>query len=61
MQQERCMELLNQIVRQVSDANNTNDTIRRLLLMGFRPDELVDVFGFDRNDVEKAELEYYDD
>lgn len=55
------MELLNQIVRQVSDANNTNDTIRRLLLMGFRPDELVDVFGFDRNDAEKAELEYYDD
>ena len=55
------MELLNSIVNHVSCANNTNDTLHKLLLMGFLAEELISEFHFDEDEVKQAEMEYYDD
>lgn len=52
MSYSRCMELVNQIINYMSSADNTSDTVRKLLDMGFEADELVTFFDFGRDDVD---------
>lgn len=52
MSYSRCMELVNQIINHTSTADNTSNTIRKLLYMGFEADELVTFFGFSCDDVD---------
>ena len=52
MSYSRCMELVNQIINHTSAADNTPNTIRKLLYMGFEADELVTFFGFSCDDVD---------
>ena len=52
MSYSRCMELVNQIINYTSSADNTSDTVRKLLDMGFEADELVTFFDFGRDDVD---------
>ena len=52
MSYSRCMELVNQIINHTSAADNTSNTIRKLLYMGFEADELVTFFGFSCDDVD---------
>lgn len=61
MTQERCMELLDAIVNHVSAANDTEDTLHELFLMGFEPDELANHFGFGEDEVKDAYTAYMDD
>lgn len=51
MTYERSMELLSEIVDYISIANDTSDTIEKLLKMGFTSEELVNVFAFNKEDV----------
>lgn len=52
MTYERSMELLSEIVDYISIANDTSDTIEKLLKMGFTSEELVNVFAFSKEDVD---------
>lgn len=52
MSYSRCMELVNQIINHTSAADNTSNTIRKLLYMGFEADELVTFFNFSCDDVD---------
>lgn len=52
MTYERSMELLSEVVDYVSIANDTSDTIEKLLKMGFTSEELVNVFAFSKEDVD---------
>ena len=52
MSYSRCMELVNQIINYTSAADNTSNTIRKLLYMGFEADELVTFFDFGHDDVD---------
>ena len=52
MSYSRCMELVNQIINHTSAADNTSNTIRKLLYMGFEADELVTFFSFSCDDVD---------
>lgn len=52
MPYSRCMELVNQIINYTSSADNTSDTVRKLLDMGFEADELVTFFDFSCDDVD---------
>lgn len=54
MDLERALELLNEIVDYEHIARNNSDAILHLLRMGFTPDELVDVFGHCREDVDNV-------
>lgn len=49
--ENRCMELLNQIINHVSIANNTSDTIHQLVNMGFTVRELTQYFSFPKEDI----------
>lgn len=49
--ENRCMELLNQIINHVSVANNTSDTIHQLVDMGFTVKELTQYFYFPKEDI----------
>ena len=49
--ENRCMELLNQIINHVSVANNTSDTIHQLVDMGFTVRELTQYFSFPEEDI----------
>lgn len=51
MPENRCMELLNQIINHVSVANNTSDTIHQLVDMGFTVKELTQYFFFPEEDI----------
>ena len=51
MTYERSMELLSEIVNYISIANDTSNTIEKLLKMGFTSEELVNVFAFSKEDV----------
>ena len=51
MTYERSMELLSEIVDYISIANDTSNTIEKLLKMGFTSEELVNVFAFSKEDV----------
>lgn len=64
MSYSRCMELVNQIIDHTSAADNTSNTIRKLLYMGFEADELVTFFNFSCDDVDpvvKEMEEEYDE
>ena len=52
MTYERSMELLSEVVDYVSIANDTSDTIEKLLKMGFTSEELINVFAFSKEDVD---------
>ena len=60
MSYSRCMELVNQIINHTSAADNTSNTIRKLLYMGFEADELVTFFGFSCDDVDPVVKEMED-
>lgn len=49
--ENRCMELLNQIINHISVANNTSDTIHQLVDMGFTVRELTQYFSFPEEDI----------
>ena len=49
--ENRCMELLNQIINHISIANNTSDTIHQLVDMGFTVRELTQYFYFPEEDI----------
>lgn len=51
MSNERCMQLLNNIIDHVSCARNTSETIEELLYMGFEENELINHFGFCEDDI----------
>lgn len=61
MEKERCMELLDAFVTDVTCNNNTNQALRKLLLIGFTADELIHELCFTEDDVKQAVLEYEDD
>lgn len=48
------MELLNQVIDHISAAQNTQNTIHELLLIGFTPEELIHDFNFDDQDVKNV-------
>lgn len=54
MKQERCMELLNLMINNLSVAERNNDVIKKLLDIGFTEDELVIHFNFCKSDVEEV-------
>lgn len=58
---KRCMELLQSVVDHVTDLYNTEGALRKLLLLGFKPDELTGKFGFGKEEVDAAVTAYYDD
>ena len=55
MNNERCMELLNQIIDYTAIARNCTETIYELERMGFTGEELHTYFGFNLHDVADAE------
>lgn len=48
---DRCMDLLDSIIRYVSSTRNTHEAVHELMLMGFTVDELINNFGFSEDDV----------
>lgn len=52
MTYDRAMCLLSEIVDRACCANKMSEAIEYLFRLGFTDDELVDVFGFDKSDVE---------
>ena len=57
MNQERCEELLNNLINHLSVAENTNTVIKELFRIGFTEDELITEFAFAENDVKEAAKE----
>lgn len=55
MSQERCMELINAIINNLSVAERNNQVIKYLLYVGFTKDELINHFNFAESDVLDAE------
>lgn len=53
--QERCMELINAIINNLSVAERNNQVIKYLLYVGFTKDELINHFNFAESDVLDAE------
>lgn len=54
MKEERANELLNQIIDYISIGRNCDETIKELLKMGFKPEELYNHFGFNLLDITDA-------
>lgn len=52
MDKNRCMELLNNLVNQVANGNNTSGQIEELLKYGFTGEELVKDFSYSKTEVE---------
>ena len=52
---ERAMELLNEIINHVTIAENTSNSISKLVNMGFSLEELVRHFNFSSSDIEEWE------
>lgn len=63
MSEERMLELLNMVVNHVCVARNTEESIHKLLYIGFKGDELIAHFGFSAEDVTDAEqsMDGYED
>lgn len=57
MSNDRAIELLNAVIDHVSVANNSHETIKTLLKMGFTPTELVETFNWSLTDVREVEEE----
>ena len=51
MPQERCMELINAIINNLSVAERNEQVIKYLLYVGFTKEELVNHFNFTESDV----------
>lgn len=52
MTYKRNMELLSEVVDYVSIANDTAETIEKLLKIGFTSEELINDFSFSKEDVD---------
>jgi hypothetical protein len=52
--QERCMELINSYINNLSVAESNITVIKHLLYLGFTKDELVNDFNFNESDVQDA-------
>lgn len=52
MKQERCMELLNAMINNLSVAEKNSEVIKQLLHIGFTSEELIKHFSFTNDDVE---------
>lgn len=63
MTQERCMELLNAFINNLSVAESNQTVLKHLLYIGFTKDELVRHFNYTKEDVKEAEegMDEYDD
>jgi hypothetical protein len=57
MSEERALELLNNIINQLSVAENSRTVIKYLLHIGMTTQELIDVFGYSKTDVEECDYE----
>ena len=55
MTNERCMELLNAVIDNLSVAERNDNVIRKLFHIGFTGDELVEDFGYSLTDVREVE------
>ena len=55
MPQERCMELINAIINNLSVGERNEQVIKHLLYVGFTKEELVNHFNFSESDVFDAE------
>lgn len=55
MPQERCMELINAIINNLSVGERNEQVIKYLLYVGFTKEELVNHFNFNESDVFDAE------
>ena len=51
MSQERCMELINAIINNLSVAERNEQVIKYLLYVGFTKEELINHFNFSESDV----------
>ncbi len=60
MTYDRALELLNEVIDNISVANDTPTTIDKLLTIGFTENELVGTFGFLKEDV-KDVFDSYDE
>lgn len=58
MEKERAVELLNNIINQLSVSEKNDTIIKYLIHVGFEKDELVNVFGYDADEVDEAQKEY---
>jgi len=54
MKQERCMELLNAMIDNLSVAEKYSEIIKHLLHIGFTKEELINYFNFTESDIEEA-------
>ena len=55
MTKERMMELLNNVINNISVARSNYETIQKLLYIGFEQEELHEYFGFSLADIVDAE------
>lgn len=53
LKNERAMELLNGVVNYAMIGNDLNTAIEQLDVIGFTKEEMIDVFLFDKDAVEK--------
>lgn len=61
MTDERCREILSQVINHVTSCRNEEESARELLLLGFTKEELVEEYGFDEDEVAEAAKEFEDD
>lgn len=54
MTYDRAMCLLNEIIEHLCDVKRVREAIEELFRIGFTDDELIEVFNFDKDDVEKV-------
>ena len=54
LSQERCMELLNLLIKDLLFEKHDKTVIERLLYIGFTENELINKFNFNKNDVQEV-------
>lgn len=59
--EEHYRKILNNVVGQMNTVQDSQATVGQLLVLGFYPDELVEDFGFNKEDVEYCVLKLEED
>lgn len=59
MSAERANELLNQVVDYTAIGKSCSETVQELIRIGFKPDELYEIFSFNLHDVADALEDMY--
>jgi len=62
MPEERANELLGEVIDYISTGRNCYETIKELIKIGFKPEELFNYFGFNLLDISDSieDMEEYD-